>query len=39
MKEHFESKNLETLYLLAALNKELKPRKPLEYVEELKLLE
>ena len=38
-RNHFESKNLETLYLLAALNKELKPRKPLEYVEELKLLE
>ena len=38
-RNHFKSKNLETLYLLAALNKELKPRKPSEYVEELKLLE
>ena len=37
-RNHSESKNLET-YLLAALNKELKPRKPSEYVEELKLLE
>ena len=37
-RNHFKSKNLETLYLLAALNKELKPRKPSEYVEELKLM-
>ena len=38
-RNHFESKHLETLYLLATLNKELKPRKPSEYVEEIKLLE
>ena len=38
-RNHFESKNLGTLYLLAALNKELKLRKPSEYVEDLKLLE
>ena len=38
-RNHFESKNLETLYLIAALNKELKPRKPSEYVKELKLLD
>ena len=38
-RNHFESKYLETLYLLATLNKELKPRKPSEYLEEMKLLE
>ena len=38
-RNHFESKNLGTLYLLAALNKELKLRKPSEYVQDLKLME
>ena len=38
-RNHFESKILETLYLLAAMKKELKPRKPSEYVEGLKLLQ
>ena len=38
LRNRFKSENLEK-YLLAALDKELKPRKPSEYVEELKLLE
>ena len=38
-RHHFEPKNLEILCLLAALNKELKPRKPTSYAKELKLLE
>ena len=38
LRNRFKSENLEK-YLLAALDKELKPRKPSEYVEESKLLE